>query len=148
MTQSHRKAKYHKITPKRVIPKSKNWSCFESNRLDNYRFKKYLRPSVENTHHRDGSNTVQLISSFTRMDSTASLHTSINVFSFLVKLSHVKLETSRTVSFICVVRSVRIKAANFFYKSGSKVDVSSHVLLESDVFQCRPKSCQIFGPFW
>ena len=42
--------------------------------------------------------TVQLVSSCTSLGSTASLHTNINILSFLVKSSLVKLETSRTVT--------------------------------------------------
>ena len=38
-----------------------------------------------------------LLSGFTSLDSTASLHTNSNIFSFLVKSSLDKLETSCTV---------------------------------------------------
>ena len=43
--------------------------------------------------------TVWLISSFTSLDSTASLHTKNNIFSYLVMSTLVKLETSCTVRF-------------------------------------------------
>ena len=45
-----------------------------------------------------GSITVRLVSSFTSLDSTTSLHTVSNIVSFLLKSSLVKLETSRTVT--------------------------------------------------
>ena len=44
-----------------------------------------------------GNITEWLVSSFTSLDSTASLHTENNIFSLLVKSSLVKLETSCTV---------------------------------------------------
>ena len=40
-----------------------------------------------------GSITVQLVSSFTSLDSTASLHTNNKIFSVLVKSSLVKVES-------------------------------------------------------
>ena len=45
----------------------------------------------------EGSITVRLVSSFTSLDSTASLHTNSNIFYILVKYRLVKLEISRIV---------------------------------------------------
>ena len=44
-----------------------------------------------------GRFTIRLVSSFTSLDSTASLHTNDHIFSFLVETNLVTLETSRTV---------------------------------------------------
>ena len=51
----------------------------------------------ENTSLFGGSITVQLVYSFTCVDSTALLHTIKNIFSSLVKSNQVKQETGRTV---------------------------------------------------
>ena len=56
-----------------------------------------------------GSITVLLVSSFTSMGSTASIHTNNNTFSFLVKSSLVKLETSRTVILFPTVSDLSLK---------------------------------------
>ena len=45
----------------------------------------------------EGSFTAWLISSLTRLNSTASLHTNNNILSLLVKSDLVKMETSHTV---------------------------------------------------
>ena len=51
----------------------------------------------ERTRTFGGSITVQLVASFTSLDSSASLHTNTKIFFFLVCASLLKLETSHTV---------------------------------------------------
>ena len=83
--------------------------------------------------------TVQLVSSFTSLDSDASIHTQNNIFSMLVKLGRVKPEPRWTVIFprtVSVLRSVwpeknrqmSIKLAQkWFYKKIIDFDTFSKI---------------------
>ena len=53
--------------------------------------------TIQRTLTVEGSNTVRLVSSLTSLDTTASLCTNSNIFSFSVRYSLAKLETSCTV---------------------------------------------------
>ena len=59
----------------------------------------YERRTTQRTLSVGGSITVRLVSSFTSMDSAASLHGNNHIFSFLVKSKLFKLETICTVIF-------------------------------------------------
>ena len=53
--------------------------------------------NLEYPYHCITPNTVQPVSSFTSLDSTASLQTNNHIFPFLIKSNFVKLENSNTV---------------------------------------------------
>ena len=71
-------------------------------RIDDFAINEFLLTICtrqdDNNHSRLGEvPIVQLVSSFTSLDSTASLHTTNDIFFFLVKSNLVQLETSCTV---------------------------------------------------